>query len=161
MALNAFLTITGKNQGQIKGGVTQKGREGSIAVYAVQHEVISPRDASSGVPTGKRQHKPLTVLKEIDRSTPLLYKALVSNETLTEVVLKFYAQNPNGVEANTYNIKLTNASLSAIELDMQNNKIEPGSKLPVLEHISFTYQKIEWTWVTGSIVSSDDWLENA
>lgn len=157
MALNAFLTITGKKQGQIKGGVTQKGREGSIAVYAVQHEVVSPRDAASGLPTGKRQHKPLTIVKETDRSTPLLYNALVANETLTEVVLKFYAQSPAGVEQNNYTVRLTNASISAIDLDMQNNKLEPGNKLPVLEHISFTYQKIEWTWTAGAVSAGDDW----
>jgi hypothetical protein len=33
-------------------------------------EVVSPRDAASGLPTGKRQHKPLTITKEIDKSSP-------------------------------------------------------------------------------------------
>ncbi len=35
--------------------------------------------------------------------------------------------------------------------NMSLNKIEPGIKLPVLEEISFTYQKIEWTWVDGGL----------
>jgi type VI secretion system secreted protein Hcp len=91
MALNAYLTIKGAVQGQIKGSVTQKGREGQIAVYAYHHEVISPRDSASGLPTGKRQHKPLSITKEIDKSTPLLLRVLVTNEVLTEVVLHFLA----------------------------------------------------------------------
>jgi len=33
----------------------------------------------SGLPTGKRIHKPLIVLKRIDKSTPLLAKALTEN----------------------------------------------------------------------------------
>ena len=48
-------------------------------------EVNSPRDAASGLPTGKRQHKPMTISKEIDKSTPLLAKAVSSSETNTEV----------------------------------------------------------------------------
>src|SRR5437764_13583259 len=102
MSLNAYLSATGQKQGQIKGSVTQKGREGFIAVYAVNHEIISPRDAASGLPTGKRQHKPFVIRKEIDKSSPLLFKVFVTNETLTEVVLKFFAATANGVEANSY-----------------------------------------------------------
>jgi type VI secretion system secreted protein Hcp len=63
MALNAYLKLTGKTQGEIKGSNTQKGREDQIMVIGYNHEVVSPRDAASGLPTGKRQHKPLTVTK--------------------------------------------------------------------------------------------------
>src|ERR1043165_4020450 len=90
MALNAYLTLKGQKQGNINGSVTQKGHENQIMVIAVSHEVVSPRDAASGLPTGKRQHKPLVITKEIDKATPLLYKALVTNETLTSFVLNFY-----------------------------------------------------------------------
>jgi hypothetical protein len=31
---------------------------------------ISPRDSASGLPTGKRQHKPFVFTKVIDKSTP-------------------------------------------------------------------------------------------
>src|SRR4051812_24272 len=90
MALNSYLTLKGKKQGSIKGGVTQKGREGQIMVIAVSHEIVSPRDAASGLPTGRRQHKPLVITKEVDQSSPLLYNALVNNETITSFVLNFY-----------------------------------------------------------------------
>ena len=157
MALNAYLTIKGAVQGQIKGGVTQKGKEGQIAVYAYHHEIISPRDAASGLPTGKRQHKPLTITKEIDKSTPLLLKVLVTNESLKEVIIHFFANSGTGLEVQNYTIKLTNASIVSISQDMALNKIEPGLKLPVLEEISFTYEKIEWIWVDGGITTTDDW----
>jgi len=143
MALNAYLTLKGQKQGPINGGVIQKGREGSIAVYAVEHGVLSARDAASGLPTGKRQHKPLTITKETDKASPLLFRALVTNETLTEVGLKFFAAHANGGETNHYTIKLTNAVIVSIDTDMQNNKSDPGTRLPVLEQVSFTYQKIE------------------
>ena len=126
MALNAYLTIKGEKQGTIKGSVTQKGREGWIAVYAADHEILSPRDAATGLASGKRQHKPISITKEIDKSTPLLHKALVSNENLKEVVLRFFAATPNGMETNNYIIKLNNAHIISIQLDMQLNKTEPG-----------------------------------
>jgi hypothetical protein len=33
-------------------------------------EITSPRDAASGLPTGKRMHKPFTITKELDKSAP-------------------------------------------------------------------------------------------
>ncbi|MEP6749524.1 MAG: type VI secretion system tube protein Hcp, partial [Bacteroidota bacterium] len=54
MALNAFLFLQGQRQGVISGSVTQKGHEGNIEVIAATHEILSPRDAISGLPTGKR-----------------------------------------------------------------------------------------------------------
>src|SRR5438093_8359888 len=74
-AINGYLSLTGQKQKEIKGGVTQKGREGKIAVIAVSHEIVSPRDPQSGLPTGQRVHKPLVITKELDKSSTLLYNA--------------------------------------------------------------------------------------
>ncbi|HNW88302.1 MAG TPA: type VI secretion system tube protein Hcp [Bacteroidales bacterium] len=54
MALNAHMRLWGATQGQIKGSVTRAGRVDSIMVIGFSHEVISPRHAASGLPTGKR-----------------------------------------------------------------------------------------------------------
>lgn len=35
-------------------------------------QIVSPRDAASGLPTGKRQHKPFVITKELDKSSPML-----------------------------------------------------------------------------------------
>ena len=56
-----------------------------------------------------------------------------------------------------YTIKLTNATISIIVNDMDNNNIVENAKLPMLEMISFTYQKIEWTWLDGGITATDTW----
>jgi hypothetical protein len=32
--------------------------------------IVSPRDAASGLPTGKRMHKPMVITKELDKSSP-------------------------------------------------------------------------------------------
>src|SRR3569833_3098451 len=100
MALAAYLTIVAERQGSIRGSVIQKGREGKILVIGVQHEIVSPRNPQSGLPTGKRMHKPLMVLKELDRSSPLLYAALCTNENLRDVQFDFYTSTPTGLEKN-------------------------------------------------------------
>ena len=157
MALNAYLKLKGQKQGEIKGSVTQKGRENKIMVIAVSHEIISPRDAASGLPTGKRMHKPLVITKELDKSSPLLYNALTNNENITEWELQFWQPSATGAEKQHYTIKLTNANIASIHFVMANNKHPDLMKFSEYEEIAFTYQKIEWTWMDGGITAMDDW----
>lgn len=158
MALNAYLQLKGQQQGDIKGSVTQKGREGKIAVMAFNHEVLSPRDPATGQATGKRVHTPFVITKEIDMSSPPLYSALVNNETITSWELQCFAASVKGVEMNNYTVTLTNASIVDIRSIMLNNKVVENSKMPLMEEVSFVYERIEWTWVAGEITASDDWI---
>lgn len=161
MALNAYLKLKGQKQGDIKGSVTQKGREGKIMVIAADHEVISPRDPASGLPTGKRMHRPFIITKELDKSSPLLYKMLVGNENITEWELQFWAPSSTGTGAGTevqrYTVRLTNASIADIKFHMLNNKNPDLVRYSEYEEVSFTYQKIEWVWTDGGIAAQDDW----
>jgi type VI secretion system secreted protein Hcp len=157
MALNAYLKLKGQKQGDIKGGVTVKSHAGQIAVIAVSHSIISPRDAASGLPTGKRMHKPFVITKEIDRSTPLLLNALATNENIVSFTLNFYQPNLEGLEYNYYRIELTNASIASIETHLDNNEPAERPKHALYEEIAFTYQKITSTYVDGGITASDDW----
>lgn len=162
MALNAYLRLKGKKQGEIKGSVVQKGRENKIQIIAVSHDITSPRDAASGLPTGKVMHKPLVITKELDKSSPLLYNALCNNETMTEFELQFWTPNRGaatgvGAEKQHYTVRLSNASISDIKFRMPNNKNPELVNLAEYEEISFTYQKIEWIWNEGSLTGMDDW----
>jgi type VI secretion system secreted protein Hcp len=162
MALNAYLALKGQKTGDVKGSVTQKGREGKIMVIAVSHEVVSPRDAASGLPTGKRQHKPYVITKELDKSTPLLYNLLCHNENISAWELQFWtpqlkAATGTGQEVQHFTVKLTNANIASIAFRMPNNKHPDLMKFAEYEEIAFTYQKIAWTWVDGGIEAEDDW----
>jgi type VI secretion system secreted protein Hcp len=162
MALNAFLRLKGQRQGDIKGSVTQKGREGKIMVIAAEHEVLSPRDASSGLATGKRMHKPFVITKELDRSSPLLYQMLVTNESIVEWELQFWAPalsavSSVGTEIQRYTVTLGNASIADIKFHMLNNKNPELQRYSEYEEVSFTYQKIQWTWTDGGITTQDEW----
>jgi type VI secretion system secreted protein Hcp len=131
-AVDGTVSVTGAKQGAFS--------TTPIAITGVSHEIVSPRDPASGLPTGKRQHKPFTFTKQLDKSTPLFLNALVSNENLTSVLIGLLR---NGQQVAT--IKLTNASIVDYTANGEN------------EQWSFTYQKIEWTWLDGGISASDDW----
>jgi len=157
MALNKYMTLTGETQGQIKGSCTQAGREDTIEIIGCDHEVISPRDEASGLPTGKRQHKPLTVVCAMDKATPLLLQVLTTNENISDLRLDFWRPSRAGEEFQYYTMELTNASISAIRMEGLNNKYPENMKHEDRIHVSFCYQKIIWTWQDGGITAEDDW----
>jgi type VI secretion system secreted protein Hcp len=140
------MTASGQKQGQIKGESTVKGLENSIVCIDFSHSIVSPRDAATGLPTGKRQHKPLQITKYIDRTSPLFYTALINNENLTTVELKFFQNDAKGSPTNYFKITLTNANVSR-----QTNSY------PNLEGLEFTYQKIEWEHVPSGNIALDTW----
>lgn len=156
-ALNAYLRLAGEKQGEIKGSVTQKGREGSIMVIATNHEVFATRDAASGLPTGRRQHEPFRITKEIDKSTPLLMRTLVDNERLTRFELQHWQPSQTGIEVQYYTIILHNARIVSIQQEMLNNKYPENMQHKEREHVSFVYEGIEWIYEDGGIMGQDDW----
>jgi type VI secretion system secreted protein Hcp len=157
MALNAYLSLAGEKQGDIKGSVTQKGREGKILVFAFQHEIVCPRDPASGIPTGKRVHKPFMLTKELDKATPLLYNVLCNNENIKTWELQLWQPSPTGQERQHFTVRMWNANISAIHFKMANNKNPKLTKFAEYEEVSFTYQRIEWSWNDGGLVAGDDW----
>jgi len=89
---------------------------------------VAPRDAASGLATGKRMHKPFTITKEIDKSSPLLSEACASGKHFQEVDVDL---------ASGGKYKLTDVMISS------DTKSSGGDR--PMESISFTYQKIEMT----------------
>jgi type VI secretion system secreted protein Hcp len=159
MALSAYLKLKGQKQGDIQGSVTEAGRENSILIHSFNHSVVTPRDPASGLPTGRRQHQPIVLLKEIDKSSPLLLSALVSNENLIAWELQFWAPGAAdaAAEKQMYTIRLTNANIASIQESMNDNELAENANLPLREQIAFTYQKIEWIWNDGIVEAEDSW----
>ncbi len=59
----------------------------SAAAQQSTRAVTSPRDAASGLPTGKRQHKPFVITKELDKASPLLAKAAAGGTLIPRATL--------------------------------------------------------------------------
>ena len=164
MSNMAYAYLKGQKSGQIKGSIIQKGREDSSGVIATAHSIISPRDPQSGLPTGQRMHKPFVITKELDKSTPLLYNVLCTNENLSEVTIKYWtpqirATTGTGTEIQHYTVVLINANIASIDFRQLNIRDTNLVKFAEYEEIAMTYEKITWTWTDGGITADDSWLE--
>jgi type VI secretion system secreted protein Hcp len=159
MSIIAYLALTAAKQGVIKGGATAKGREGTIAVTAIAHEITTPIDQVTGAATGKRKHEPITITMLIDRATPQLYQAAVTNEILTVAKIGFWrpAADGSGTEVQYFTITLTNALIVNVTLNAHESHDPASAKGFEYEAVQFTYQKIEWTWNDGGITATDSW----
>jgi type VI secretion system secreted protein Hcp len=101
-----------------------------------------------------------TITKELDKSSPLLYQVLTTNETLKIVKLNFWtpqikAGTGTGSEVQHYTVTLTNAKIVDIKFKMANIKNPELQKFAEYEEVSFVYDSIDWTWNDGGISSSD------
>jgi type VI secretion system secreted protein Hcp len=162
MALNAYLSLIGEHLGPIKGSVIQKGREQSILVVASEHEIATSFDERTGLSTGKVVHHPIRVSKGIDRSTPLLYQALISNEIFSSWQLKFWAATTggsvgSGQEVQYFTIALIGARIESIDLVKPNTTDRRTAGLPDREEVAFVYETVQWIWNEGGITATADW----
>jgi type VI secretion system secreted protein Hcp len=147
------MKVTGHKQGAFKGDdVTSAKDKSLITVIGYSYEIVSPRDASSGLPTGKRQHKPVTITHELGGSSPQFLAAAASNEVLDSVVISFFRTDRTGKESLYYRVTLTNGSVSDVRQYSAGNS--------VLEDVAFTFQKIEQEDITAKTTFIDDWSSN-
>ena len=153
----AFMWVEGKIQGEIQGSSDVQGREGAIIVYAFGHNINIPRDVTSGAPTGKRVHAPFKILKEFDKSSPKLYQALCSGEEMKNVTIKWYRTDPSGQEEHYFTVVLENAVIVNISPSMPTTFLQANEPYRHMETVSFTYQKIKWTWEPDNVESEDSW----
>jgi type VI secretion system secreted protein Hcp len=157
MANTMYLKLKGANQGDIKGDCTQSGREKMILVYSVEHEVEIPRDTHSGMPTGQRIHHPLTILKHKDQASPLLFQACCTGEQITSLELDFYRINKTGTEEHYYTIKLEKAIIVNLSSHTPVTFLEENKSYHDMEEVSFSYEKMVWTYEPDGIEAEDDW----
>jgi len=157
MPMPCNLTVEGQKQGKIEGSCEFQGREGTILVEAMTHEVYIPRDPHSGLATGKRVHQPLTITKLYDKASPKLYQALCSGEHMKNVTIKWYRIRPTGEEEHYFTHKLEDAIVVSVKAWMPNVLDKEKESFSHMEDVSFTYSKITWTWEIDGVEAQDAW----
>jgi type VI secretion system secreted protein Hcp len=140
------VAMQGHGNVAIKGG--DDGTQTTMDVLKFEQGIVSPRDAGSGQATGKRQYKPITIVKRVDASTPRLFQACATNEILPTVT---FVLHPPGASADQLKVTLTNAACA----DLTDTTSEGGTM--ELETIHFTFQKIEVEHVIAKTSFQDDW----
>jgi type VI secretion system secreted protein Hcp len=153
-AQHVYCKITGQKQGVINAGTTARGWEDYIPVLSLSSSVTMPYDVGSGQATGRRQYSPIAITKSLDRASPLLFLAAVTNENLAEVLCKFLRNNTRGTGTSDvfFELKLSNARIVSDAVS-GNAQINNG----IHESVGFIFQRIEWTYLDGGVTAVDDW----
>jgi type VI secretion system secreted protein Hcp len=162
MAETVHLYLKANGQ-DIKGESTQAslGRKDSIECLYYESSVRTARETGSGMATGRRSYEPLVIRKRIDKSTPLIYKALVENQVI-DGIFKFFRPNPtgDGTTEQFYTVEIKQGRVASFKAFVPDT-IDPASSAdPPLEEITFVFHTISWTITNGGVTHEDTWSGN-
>jgi len=159
MAIPGYMWIKDENGNEIQGSVNIVGREGSSEVLGFKHNIYIPSDRDTGVLTGTRKHDPFVVTKSFCNNSPILNKACASGKTLKEVMVRWYKINETGSEEEYFNHTLSNVKVVSVSPYVENVKDKSKDDFGHLEEVHFRYEKIQWNFLEGNIVTEDQWNE--
>lgn len=148
MAMNVYMSIDGVSQGQISEGCcVVEGRENTCTVMKLEQSIEIPWNVQDGRAQGLRIHRPLRVMKSVDRASPLLATAITTNELL-KVRFDFYRPDPDGSgkEELYYSIELEKANLITYRGELPFTLDQVSMNYPVLETLEFAFEKIKTTF---------------
>ena len=138
----------------IRGEVKFKGIKGpredeSSVIYAFNQKCSLSMDKYTGTPTSSRAYEQFEVLKEINRSTPELWKALTTGQVLDSVEVTLYEiAKETGTETPYFKYTLNKARITAIRDFMPSTFEENGSIVGHLEQIFLVASEYEWEHMT-------------
>ena len=158
--VHLYLTADGA---KLDGECTQTslGREDSIECLSYLDAVRTAREKGSGLATGRRTFEPIVIRKRIDKSSPLLAKALCMNQVIA-AQFKFFRPNPagDGSTEHFFTIEIDAGRLSSIKR-LSPDTIDPASATePPTEEVSFVFHNITWTYEPTGASHHDNWAEN-
>ncbi|MFS7252539.1 Hcp family type VI secretion system effector [Rahnella rivi] len=161
MAIPAYLWLKDDGGADIRGSVDVAGREGSIEILSLNHGVSIQTDNATGKATATREHAPYLFSKEIDASSPYLYKAVTTGQKLKSAEVKFYRINDAGQEVEYFSAMMEDVMVVTVGPMMYDVKSQYGEARNHLEMIELVYEKITWRYVDGNIIHSDSWNDRA
>ncbi len=123
------------------------GGEVSFPVLALTHSIISPRDAASGLPSGKRQHKPFVITKSLDKASPFLLEGLIRGEPFVVEVTSY--RRTGGRWMPFLTVKLDSAFIASIG--------PQGADDRPTEEVAFYYNKISFSYAETGTIIEDLW----
>jgi type VI secretion system secreted protein Hcp len=90
MSTPAHLWLEDESGSPIIGSCMMPTRLGSIELKSFSHGITIPVDPSWGKLTGTRIHRPVSIVKEFDQTTPLLYRAVCEGRPMKKAIIKMY-----------------------------------------------------------------------
>ena len=160
MAMTLSLTLTANGE-TIEGESTiaSSDREDTIECFSFSYGVASPMESFSGQPAGFSAYAPIVVTKQIDKSTPFLWKALTLNENI-EATFRFFRPEPgSGFTEHFYTIVITDGRVSAIDFQSPDSMDAVVGGHPPRETISFVYNNMIQTHEVSSVEHQDSFRD--
>jgi type VI secretion system secreted protein Hcp len=161
MAMTVHLFMKANNQ-DIQGdsSITSMGRENSIECISFSDSVQQTMERNTGMPTGNRTYGPITITKRIEKSTPLLAKALTGNEVI-EADFKFYRPNPagDGTTQHFYTVHIEEGRITSINRVSPDVTNPASANDPAKETVKFVAQLYRWTYEPDGVEHIDRWSE--
>lgn len=151
------------NGNEIKGESTHHDldRKDTIECVEFRDKCFTPGEQGRGAAVGRRKYAPVEIVKRVDASSPLLAKALVTNEKV-DGVFKFYRPSPagDGKTEQYFTIEITNGRIDSIERHSPNVLDPASSYAPFMETVRFVFEEIKWTYVPKGVAHVDNWRES-
>ncbi len=164
-----YCSITAAKQGVLSGDHGLGGDATLIPILALSEEVISPRDSTTGSVTGQLQHKPIVLLKSLDRASPQLFLAAITSENLSTVSCLFYRDRAGNKSVPHFKMVLRNAGIADLKIVGHgvgnDTDSETAASMGTVgdrasterESLSLVYQRMEMTDLDSNITVTDDW----
>ena len=161
MAMTVHLSLKANGEDvQGDSSITSMDREDTIECLSFHDSVRTAREASTGMATGDRSYEPIKISKRIDKSSPLLAKALCNNE-VAEGIFKFFRPNPagDGTTEQFFTIEFQQGRVSSIVRNSPDVIDPAAATAPATEEVSFVFGHIRWTYEPDGIEHIDAWSE--
>ena len=138
MALNTYLHLK-LNNTPVTGGVTQKGREGTILVTSLEWSFDS--DGNVGE---------VKFTAELDREVPKISAGLKSS-AIADALFDFWQPGgPLGTEVKVFTLHGTNGEVTSVNVWMLNNKDPNLTRYETTMQYTMSFAQIEQEWLPTS-----------
>jgi len=138
MAVDLFLKIDG-----IEGESQKKGHEKEIDIVsfnfgAAQHGSFHTGGAGGG--SGKAEIRDISIVKEVDKSSPLLFKACAQGKHIPTVIIYSQKAGDGSAPLTYYQIKMVDVLVS----DVHNTGASSGDG--IMESVTFNCAKVTFDY---------------
>lgn len=153
MAVDMFMKIKGKVSGEIKGESRDSKLPDVIDIMKWTWGMSVPFDVATSMRSGRKQIQPFTFTKHIDRSSPMLVQALLTNEEITEATLTCRKPDTSGAAADFFTITFEKASIARIVRNVEHTDER------FTEDVTLVFGKFTENYLPGKTTVTDDWSQ--
>lgn len=157
MASPAYVSFMTEGK-PIEGSVVQPGKQGTSLVIAFKHAVLfTGTELFTGNPV--REHKPVLLIKELDKSSITLYQLLTRGAFIEKATIDWYRFNEKSKKDEIYfQHILEKVKITSIRLIMPHIKNPQFERNVHMEEVALRYDRIAWVYPEGNIRYTDRWL---